>query len=75
MRRFKSTRHLQRFVSIHDLIANRFHLPRDNISAADHRNLRTIAMDIWYQIARLRPIETKAPIQILSSQRQVYRTP
>ncbi len=28
MRHFKSARHLQRFVSIHDPIANLFHLPR-----------------------------------------------
>jgi hypothetical protein len=27
MKRFKSTRHLQRFVSIHDPIANLFHIP------------------------------------------------
>jgi putative transposase len=38
MKRFKSTRHLQRFVSIHDPIANLFHLPRHALSSSDaHR--------------------------------------
>lgn len=28
LKRFKSRRHLQRFVSIHDPVANHFHIPR-----------------------------------------------
>ena len=32
MERFKSQRHLQRFVSINDPIANLFHIPRYDIS-------------------------------------------
>lgn len=55
MKRFQSARHLQRFVSIHDPIANLFHIPRNDIPSNDHRELRTIAMNTWHQIARLRP--------------------
>ncbi|EJJ30872.1 IS6 family transposase [Rhizobium sp. CF142] len=54
MKRFKSTRHLQRFVSIHDPIANLFHIPRHDIPSTHHRELRAIAMEIWHQIACLR---------------------
>jgi len=43
MRRFKSRRHLQRFVSIHDPIANLFHITRHDISSNHHRELRTAA--------------------------------
>jgi putative transposase len=32
MKRFKSARHLKRFVSIHDPIANLFHFPRDSMT-------------------------------------------
>ena len=35
MKRFKSARQLQRFVSIHDPIANLFHFPRNNFSSAN----------------------------------------
>jgi putative transposase len=44
MKRFKSTRQLQRFVSIHNPIANLFRFPRHNLSASDHRDLRHTAM-------------------------------
>ncbi|WP_429925409.1 IS6 family transposase (plasmid) [Agrobacterium vitis] len=53
MKRFKSTRHLQRFVSIHDPITNLFHIPRHDIPSVHHRELRTAAMQAWHQIARL----------------------
>ncbi|MDL2409653.1 IS6 family transposase [Rhizobium calliandrae] len=52
MKRFKSRRHLQRFVSIHDPIANLFHIPRHAISSNHHRELRAEAMNIWATIAR-----------------------
>ena len=42
---------LQRFVSIHDPIANLFHLPRNTLSSAEHRDLRNAAMQIWREIA------------------------
>ncbi|KAA3500453.1 IS6 family transposase [Agrobacterium vitis] len=54
MKRFKSARHLQRFVSIHDPIANLFHIPRHDIPSSHYRELRAIAMEKWHQIARLR---------------------
>jgi putative transposase len=44
MKRFKSARQLQRFVSIHDPIANLFHFPRHAISSVDLRDLRNAAM-------------------------------
>jgi putative transposase len=51
MKRFKSARQLQRFVSIHDPIANLFHFPRNNFSSAEHRDLRNAAMAVWNEIA------------------------
>jgi putative transposase len=57
MKRFKSTRHLQRFVSIHDPIANLFHLPRHSLSACEYWALRSEAMIVWNDVAGLeRPV-------------------
>ena len=53
MKRFKSARQLQRFVSIHDPIANLFHFPRHALSSADHRDLRSAAMATWHEIAHI----------------------
>jgi putative transposase len=53
MKRFKSASQLQRFVSIHDPIANLFHFPRHALSASDHRDLRRAAMATWREIAHL----------------------
>ena len=50
---FNSARHLQRFVSNHDPIANLFHVPRQDIPSDHHRELRTAAMQMWNEIARL----------------------
>jgi putative transposase len=50
MKRFKSTRQCQRFVSIHGPITNLFLYPRTSISAARHRHLRNAAMAMWYEI-------------------------
>ncbi|SDA99729.1 IS6 family transposase [Sinorhizobium sp. NFACC03] len=52
MKRFKSRRHLQRFISIHDPIANLFHIPRHDIPSSHHRELRAAAMNLWVKIAR-----------------------
>lgn len=52
MKRFKSRRHRQRFVSIHDPIANLFHIPRHDITSGHHRELRAEAMSLWAKIAR-----------------------
>lgn len=53
MKRFKSRRQLQRLVSIHDPIANLFHIPCHDISASHHRELRAAAMNMWAEIARI----------------------
>ena len=53
MKGFKSTRHLQRFGSIHDPAANLFYIPGHEISSDHHHELRTEAMQIWNEIARL----------------------
>jgi len=53
MKRFKSARHLQRFVSIHDPIANLHNFPRHAISSPDYRALRSEAMIAWREIAEL----------------------
>ncbi len=53
MKRFKSARQLQRFVSIHDPIANLFHIPRHDIPSDRYRELRATAMQEWRKIARL----------------------
>jgi hypothetical protein len=52
MKRFKSQRHLQRFVSIHDPIANLFQIPRHDISSSDHRELRSEAINLSVKIIR-----------------------
>ena len=44
MKRLKSARQLQRFVSIHDPIANLFHFPLHVLSSSDYRDLRSAAM-------------------------------
>jgi len=54
MKRLKSRRHLQRFVSIHDPIANLFHMPRHDIPSSHHRELRAAAMSMWAAIAYVR---------------------
>lgn len=54
MKGFKSARHLQRFVSIHDPVANLFHIPRHDIPSDNHRELRAAAMKMWNGIALLK---------------------
>jgi len=54
MKRFKSQRHLQRFVSIHDPdFANLFHIPCQDTPSAPCRELPAAAMQIWSEIAHL----------------------
>jgi putative transposase len=53
MKRFKSPRHLQRFVSIHDPITNLFRIPRHEMTSADFRKLRAIAMDASRDITNI----------------------
>ena len=51
MKRFKSPRQVQQFLSIHDPIANLFHLRRDHQPAEDYRTARTQAFSIWSEVA------------------------
>ena len=51
MKRFKSARHLKRFVSIHDGVANLHTIPRHAMSSYDDRALRFEAMVAWREIA------------------------
>jgi putative transposase len=51
MKRFKSARHLQWYVSIHDPIANLFNLPGKSMTATDYRAFRAEAMTVWAELA------------------------
>jgi putative transposase len=55
MKRFKSPRQVQKFLSIHDQVANLFHFPRNKLSAIDYRAARAQAFSIWTEIAAARP--------------------
>ena len=50
MKRFKSARHAQRFLSAHDQINNLFLLPRHRMTATDYRAERTRAFDAWHDV-------------------------
>lgn len=51
MKRFKSARQAQRFLSAHDQIANLFHLRRAHVSASDYRAARARALEVWADIS------------------------
>jgi putative transposase len=51
MRRFKSARQAQRFLSAHDQVNNLFHLRRDQVSANEHRAARARAFATWAGIS------------------------
>jgi putative transposase len=51
MKRFKSARQAQRFLSAHDQINNLFHLRRDRISASGYRAARARTFEIWADIS------------------------
>ena len=51
MKRFKSPRQAQRFLSAHDQIANLFHLRRDHVSASEYRAARARAFEMWADIS------------------------
>ncbi len=53
MKRFKSARHLQRFVSIHDPTANLYHFSRHSLNASEYRMLRAEAEAVWQDIAAI----------------------
>jgi hypothetical protein len=50
MRRFKSTRHLQSFASVHDQVANLFMHRRYHTDARQKRALRTQAFEVWESV-------------------------
>jgi putative transposase len=51
MKRFKSARQVQQFLSNHDPIANLFHLPRNRLSASAYRTARAQAFATWAEVA------------------------
>jgi len=54
MKRFKSSRQAQRFLSIHDQIANLFHIPYPkSVTAKSRRASRKRAFSIWREISAI----------------------
>jgi putative transposase len=49
MKRFKSAGQAQRFLSVHDQVANLFRRPA-NTNAADHRLTRAQAFQVWTEV-------------------------
>ena len=49
MKRFKSARHAQRFLSAHDQVNNLF-LRRDHLPAPQYRAARTRAFQTWAEV-------------------------
>ena len=60
MRRFKSTRQLQRFCSTHDQINNLFQHCRYHLDAQAKRNNREVAFARWHQMTGLATSPTAA---------------
>src|ERR1700748_1467460 len=50
MKRFKSARQAQRFLSAHDQINNLFHLRRDHVPADQYRAARAQAFQTWAEV-------------------------
>ena len=50
MRRFKSARHAQRFLSVHGVVLNLFRLGRHLLRAVHHRQLHTRAFGVWREV-------------------------
>ena len=50
MKRFKSARQAQRFLSAHAQINNLFHLRRDHLPASQYRAARTQAFQTWAEV-------------------------
>ncbi len=51
MKRFKSPRQAQRFLSAHDQISNPFHLRRAHVTAGAYRAARARAFETWADIS------------------------
>jgi putative transposase len=57
MKRFKSTRQTQRFLTVHDQVANLFHVPYPESVAADHRHVaRERAFAVWREVTGINAI-------------------
>jgi len=54
MKRFKSAERAQRFLSVHDQVANLFRRP-SNTNAADHRAFRAQAFMTWTEVTGVAP--------------------
>jgi putative transposase len=53
MKRFKSARQAQRFLSVHDQVANLFHIPYPKSATADFRRAsREQAFTAWCEISK-----------------------
>jgi hypothetical protein len=61
MKRFKSARHAQRFLSAHDQIANLFHLRRDHVTASDYRAARARVRSVGRYQQDCRRVLNSAP--------------
>ena len=55
MKRFKSARHAQRFLSTHSRIHNHFQLCRHHLTANQHRAARDTAFRTWRDVAGTAP--------------------
>jgi len=55
MKRFKSPRQAQQFLSAHDRVGNLFHLRRDRITAVQHRAAGARAFEVWAEVSGVAP--------------------
>ena len=55
MKRFKSPRQAQRFLSAHGQIDNLFHLRRGHVTAAEYRAARMRAFETWAEVSGVAP--------------------
>jgi putative transposase len=51
MKRFKSLRQVQRFLSSHGLISNLFHLPHGYVSAVQYWAARAHVFERWVEVS------------------------
>jgi putative transposase len=50
MRRFKSARHAQRFLCLHDAVRNLFRVGRHLLRSSNHRLLRSRSFAVWCEV-------------------------
>ncbi|MGC0396876.1 transposase-like protein [Bradyrhizobium sp. USDA 241] len=65
MKRFKSSRQAQRFLAVHDQVANLFHIP-GAVTADFRRASRERAFATWRQISMTSAIADSRPLRIPS---------